>query len=163
MYNDKAQIRVKWKLFGDDDLITRDMSVPVYNAFKNEVKSSLHRNLIYKGNLEQQGKMLVRGGMSNIVISSPHFASRENRDNVLPSILPSGKPCYSKVVIYEDYYNEHIYLHHYMTKSLSEFIRQKLNRTDAVFEEISIKLDYFWRINKQTKEKIEYLSKLGLL
>ena len=155
------QIRVKWKLFGDDDLIQRDLNKKVVDSFHNEVKHTLHRNLKQSGNLEEQGKMLVRGGLDNVVIRSPHFASFNYRDNVIPSILPSGKSCMSKVAIYEDYSNEKVFLHHYMTKSLSEFVEQKLHRTDAVFGN-TIALDYYWRINKKTQEKITYLKNLGL-
>lgn len=156
------QIRIRWKLFGDDDLITRDMSKPVYQVFKHEIKTSLNRNLIDKGTLEIQGKAIVRGGLENVVVSSPHFASIKRRDNVIPSILPSGKPCFSKVVIREDYSRETIFFHHYMTKSLSEFIEQKLNRNDAVYN-TSVPLDYFWRINKKTPEKLEWLKERGLI
>lgn len=163
LYRNTCQIRVKWRLFGDDDLITRDMSLPVYKAFTHEVKNTLNRNLIDKGNLENQGKMFIRGGLNGVIIRSPHFGSLFNRNNVLPSMLPSGRVCWSKVVINEYYGNEKVYLHHYMTKSLSEFVDQKLKRTDAVFGDISIKLDYFWRINKQTKEKLEWLKERGLL
>ena len=162
MYRKALQIRVKWKLFGDDDLITRDMSLPVYSVFKNEVKDTLMRDLVVKGNLERQGKAFVRGGIDNVIVRSPHFASIKKRDNVIPSILPSGKPCWSKVVISEDYSRETIFLNHYMTKSLSEFINQKLQRTDAVFGN-TIPLDYYWRINKKTKEKLDYLQERGLL
>ena len=157
------QIRVKWRLFGDDELIERDMSKGVKETFVKPVMSSLNRNLIDKGNLEHQGKMLVRGGLDNVVIRSPHFASFRTRDNVIPSVLPSGKPCFSKVVIKEKYVKEFVYINHYMTKSLKEFIDQKLNRTDAVFGDISIKLDYFWRINNKTQEKIKYLQDMGLM
>lgn len=162
MYRRASQIRIKWKLFGDDDLITRDMTKPVYSVFKNEIKTSLMRDLITKGNLEHQGKALVRGGIPNVVIRSPHFASIKTRDNVIPSILPSGRPCWSKVVITENYSRETIYLYHYMTKSLSEFVEQKLNRNDAVYNQ-ALTLDYFWRINKKTPEKIEWLKKKGYL
>ena len=154
------QIRVKWKLFGDDDLIERDMTKSVVETFTHEVKSSLHRNLEYKGNLEMQGKALVRGGLDNVIVRSPHFASFSYYDNVIPSLLPNGKPCYSKVAITEDYSNINVYLHHYMTKSLSEFIEQKLNRTDAVYGN-TLPLDYYWRINKKTNKKIEYLRQKG--
>lgn len=154
------QIRVKWKLFGDDDLIERDMTKSVVETFTHEIKSSLHRNLEYKGNLEIQGKALVRGGLDNVIIRSPHFASIGYYDNIIPSVLPNGKPCYSKVAITEDYTNTNVYLHHYMTKSLSEFIEQKLNRTDAVYGN-TLPLDYYWRINKKTNEKIEYLRQKG--
>ena len=50
-----------------------------------------------------------------------------------------------------------------MTKSLSEFVNQKMNRTDAVFGNINIKLDYYWRINKKTPQKLEWLKERGLL
>ena len=156
------QVRIKWKLFGDDNLITRDMSKPVYEVFKTRVKHSLHRNLTQKGNLESQGKSIVRGGLDNIVITSPHFASYQTRDNVLKSCLPSGKECrYSKVVIHEVYDKETIWLHHYMTKSLSEFIEQKLNRNDAVYND-SINIRYYWRINQITPQKILYLRENGI-
>lgn len=155
------QIRVKWKLFGDDNLIKRDMNKSVVDSFHIEIKSSLNRNLINKGNLENQGKMIVRGGLENVIIRSPHFASFKTRDNVIPSVLPSGKLSYSKVVIEEDYSKENVFLYHYMTKSLSEFVEQKLSRTDAVFGN-TIALDYYWRINEKTPEKKEYLKNLGL-
>jgi hypothetical protein len=155
------QIRVKWKLFGDDDLITRNMNKPLYEVFKREVKSTLSRGLNGVGSLENQGKAFVRGGLNNVVIKSPHFASFKTRENVIPSVLPSGKPCWSKIVINENYSKENVYLYHYMTKSLSEFINQKLNRNDAVFNQ-KLTLDYYWRINKKTKEKLDYLKNMGL-
>ena len=156
------QIRIKWKLFGDDDLITRDMSKPVYEIFSHEIKESWVRSLDKKCNLQNQGKAIVRGGLDNVVIESPHFASRGTRDNYLSSVLPSGSMCFSKVTIKEDYRGESVFLHHYMTKSLSEFIDQKLKRTDAVFGELSIDFNYYWRINKKTQEKLDYIkAKLG--
>ena len=154
------QIRIKWRLFGDNELIKRDTSVPVVKAFTKEVINSLNRNLIDKGNLENQGKAMVRGGLKNVVVRSPHFASINRRDNVIPSVLPSGKPCFSKVVIKENYIHETVFLHHYMTKSLDEFIKQKLNRTDAVFGD-TLQFNYYWRINKKTEKKLNYLRSLG--
>ena len=159
-FKSAMQIRVKWRLFGDDNIIERDMNKKVVDTFHNEITKSFNRNLIDKGNLEKQGKAFVRGGLSNVIVRSPHFASFGCRDNIIPSILPSGKPCYSKVVIEEDYSNEKVFLNHYMTKSLSEFIDQKLNRTDAVFGN-TVALDYYWRINKKTNEKLDYLRNKG--
>ena len=49
-----------------------------------------------------------------------------------------------------------------MTKSLSEFVEQKLNRTDAVYGN-KIALDYYWRINKKTIQKLNWLEEKGLL
>ena len=83
-------------------------------------------------------------------------------NNVIPSVLPSGKPCWSKVAICENYSQESVFLYHYMTKSLSEFVNQKLDRNDAVYNQ-QIKIDYYWRINKKTPQKLEWLKERGLL
>ena len=162
IFANAQQVRVRWKLFGDNNLIERDMSKSVVETFTKEVKHSLNRNLVDKGNLEIQGKAFVRGGLSNIIVSSPHFASRYNRKNILSSVLPNGNICESGVAIREDYSGTNVFLNHYMTKSLSEFIKQKLNRTDAVYGDISIKLDYYWRINHKTPAKLQYLKDMGL-
>lgn len=81
---------------------------------------------------------------------------------MIPSMLPSGAPCWSRIVIKESYKRECVFLNHYMTKSLSEFFKQKLNMTDAVFGD-NLGLNYFWRINKHTKAKEDYLKSVGLL
>ena len=159
------QIRVKWKLFGDDDLIERDMSKPVYEVFKKRITSSLKRDLTPGGSLERQAKCIVRGNLKKVAFYSPHFASYDQRDDVLPSCLPNGRLlAYSKVVLSDRTYDmdQRVFLHHYMTKSLSEFVKQKLNRNDAVYNE-EIDTTYYWRINKQTKEKLVYLKSLGII
>ena len=155
------QIRIKWRLFGDDDLIERDMSKPVYEIFSHEITESLTNDLKRKNCLERQAKFILRGGMNNVYINSCHFASFGNVSEPIASVLPSGKPCNSKVAIDEDYSQETIFLNHYMTKSLSEFIKQRLNRNDAVFNQ-RLRMNYFWRINKKTPEKIAYLKNMGL-
>lgn len=156
------QIRVKWRLFGDDDLIERDMSKPVYEIFSHEVTETLSKDLTKKSDLQDQGKAFVRGGIPNTVIESCHFASIRKGNNVIPSMLPSGAPCWSRIAIKESYKRESVFLNHYMTKSLSEFVKQKLNRADAVFGN-NLGLNYFWRINKRTKDKEDYLKSIGLL
>lgn len=155
------QIRIKWRLFNDNNLIERDMNKGVKETFTQVVAKSFNRTLDNKGCLENQGKAIVRGGLPNVVICSPHFASYKKRDNVIPSVLPSGRPCWSKIEIKEDYRYETIYMNHYMTKSLSEFVEQKLNRNDAVFN-TKIALDYYWRINEKTNEKLEWLKERNL-
>lgn len=155
------QIRVKWKLFGDDDLIERDMTKPVYEIFSHEITESLTNDLKRKNTLENQAKFFLKGKMNNVYINSCHYGSFGNTNIPMESVLPSGKPCASKTAIYEDYSQETIYINHYMTKSLSEFIKQKLNRNDCVFAK-RLRMNYYWRINKKTPEKIVYLKNLGL-
>lgn len=155
------QIRVKWKLFGDDNIIERDTTKPVLGAFVNEITKPLNKDLNGICNLHKQGKAFVRGHLKGVVFDSVHFANIGSI--IIRSCLPSGKPCFSAVEILEDYSNESVFLHHYMTKSLSEFIKQKMNRTDAVFANRQLKLNYYWRLNTKTEEKIRYLQDLGLI
>lgn len=154
------QIRVKWKLFGDDDLIERDMTQKVVDTFHKEITFSMNMDLTKQIKLENQGKAIVKGHQNCIVFNSVHFAGSDKK--ILPSCLPSGKICFSGVQIKEDYSKEKVFLNHYMTKSLSEFIKQKSKRTDAVFGNRILDMNYYWRINKKTEEKIMYLKDLGL-
>lgn len=145
-FNNFAQIRVKWLLFGDDDLITRDMRKGVYGSFKKPILNN---------RLSNQSKAFIRGGL-NIKIQSCHFVSK------VKSCLPNGKPCQSLFIELNEYNDQTIFLFHYMTKTLSEFIKQKLNRGDAIWEKRPIDFDYYWRINKKTKDKLDYIRKLKL-
>lgn len=155
------QIRIKWRLFGDDNVIERDTSIPLTDFFKIEVTSSLTNDLKRKNSLEKQGKFILKGNMGGVYINSCHYGSFGNCSEPIPSVLPSGKPCKSKTIIEEDYSGETIYLNHYMTKTLSEFVKQKLNRTDCIFNN-RLKMNYFWRINKKNKKKIDFLKNMGL-
>ena len=151
---DYNQIRIKWRLFGDDDLVERDLSVPVYNAFKKELKYN---------KLAKQGKAIIRGGLTNVFFNSVHYGACDEKETILVSCLPSGKKCTSKVEIEEDYTSEVVYLNHYMTKTISEFINQKYNRGDAIFKSRVIDLSYFWNINRQTESKLKWLRDAGIL
>lgn len=156
------QIRVKWKLFGDDNLIERDMNKSVMETFKKEITEPLTKDLKSVCKLHNQGKAFVRGNLQDIVFNSVHFATMKRYNQIVPSVLPNGQECKSGVEIKEDYSKNNIFLNHYMTKSLSEFVNQKIGRGDAVFGNRVIKLDYYWRLNKQTKAKMKWLENMGL-
>ena len=159
---DFESVRIKWKMFGDDDVIERDESIPVQDFFKKPLHNSISEN----------GKAIVRGGIKDAVTGSCHYAFRGTRNyleglggdraniKLLKQCLPSGKPCNSRITIYEDYSQETIYLNHYMTKTLKEFIEQKFGRGDAIFERRDLNFDYYWRINTQTKEKLDYIDRV---
>ena len=110
---------------------------------------------IHDKRLEYQNKSIIRGGL-NIQIHSCHYVKYLN------SCFPSGRKCQATKLEITDYTNETVYVNHYMTKTLSEFVKQKFGRGDCVWADRSITLDYFWRINTKTKEKLDYLKNMGL-
>lgn len=155
-------VRFKWRLFGDDGAIDRDLSIPVNKFFK--IPLTIHGYC-------NQGKCIVRGGIEGVSIGSCHYAIYGNMEDneacgatnlykreLLSECLPSGQVCHSRITITEDYSKETVYLNHYMTKTLREFIRQKFGRGDCCFAKRDINMSYFWDLNKQTKEKLDYLK-----
>ncbi len=150
-FNDFEQIRVKWKLFGDDNLIERDLSIPVMESFKNPINDNIE--------LSNQGKSIVRGKLNNIKIKSCHYAIYTDGKK-LKTCLPSGKECIkdNTYQIMEDYTKENVFINHYMTRSLSEFLNTKYKRGDAIKQSRDINLDYYWQLNNKTPEKIKYIE-----
>ena len=55
--------------------------------------------------------------------------------------------------------DKEFFVKHYQTKTLGEFLKQKYKRTDMDPNRNNHDLDYFFRQNKVTKEKIEYVKK----
>ncbi len=156
-FKDFNQIRIKWNLFGDDDIIERNIKEPVFGAFKK---------ILNIPEFSSQGKSLIRGGLKNIEVRSCHFASQFNNGKYvqLKSCLPSGKEYINTDFrINADYSNEKVFINHYMTKSLSEFINHKYKRGDALFVNRDIDLTYFWNINIRTKNKINWLQKNNII
>lgn len=149
------QVRIKFKTFDDNGLIERDISVPVYEALTHPHPTPYDLGM----------KSIVRGGIQNIFIHSVHFSSFDGRrEKVLPQCKPSGLSCgVCQINIRTEalYSGETIFLNHYRSKTLSEFIRQKLNRSDCVFADKSLTLDYFFATNDVTKEKLAYLKAKG--
>lgn len=140
-------IRLQWHTYGDDDVVERDLSIPVYKFFKNQLKEE---------NINKWCKSIVRGHLNNIKFDSSHFAKKDNK--LMKQCLSNGTitTCEKETNIIKD---DVLWINHYVTKTLSEFLNQKLGRTDCQFESRTLDVDYFWRINKHTKEKDEYMNK----
>lgn len=151
------QVRVKWKLFGDDDIIERDESIPVFKFFKKPIED----NIVFSN----QAKMFIKGHLdSSSFFIYIHYALANN-SLTFDSCLPSGKKSNIQGIskkngIILDYKDETIFLNHYRTKTLKEFLNQKFGRTDCDRCSFStINLSYFFAMNKNTPEKQEYIKK----
>ena len=140
-------IRLNWHMYNDCGMITRDLSVPVYQAFTAPI------NHYYNAH----GKEIIRGNISGVEIVSSHYCLI---NGILPKqIMPDGYETRGKVNVGRNC-NE-AWVNHYMTKTLSEFVNQKLSRTDAQFEERRLGLQYYWDINQKTPEKLQWLKENG--
>ena len=142
-------VRLNWHMYGDDDKIKRDLSKSVYDGITKRLKG--HR-------LEKHGKEIIKGGLNGVNIPSSHYCLINEK---LPKqIMPDYKETVGTVGGLHDC--QEAFINHYMTKTLDEFINQKIVRgTDAGFPDKVIDFSYYWKINKKTDEKIEYIKKLG--
>lgn len=140
-------VRIQWKLFGDDDLIERDMRLPVWEAFTQESRNN--------ATLMQTGKSVVRGRLPRFSCRSCHWM--QSCGVMLWACLPTGELCKNKHII-TDRYTSEIKLNHYRTKSLSEFMQQKFGRGDAMFSQRSIDLSYYFEQNTKTDAKVAWLK-----
>lgn len=150
-FKDYNQIRIKWKLFGDDGFIDRDRNIPVHEFFQKPILDNIKSN---------EAKPFIRGNMpEKAIIHKTHYVLNE-KNELWKCCLPSGLP--STIIdwsIHEDYSNETVFINHYMTKTLSEFVEQKINRGDVARDKKQIKMDYYWQINTKTFEKTLWLEK----
>ena len=147
-------IKLNWHLFGDDNKINRDLTIPIY-------KSITKRLIGHKD--EMMGKQFLRGGLKNIYINSCHYCKINGK--VPKQLMVNGKETtawgngFKEDTGLENH--EEAYINHYRTKTLSEFINQKMGRGWACHPGRLMELSYFWNINEKTPEKLEYLKKLG--
>jgi len=149
------QIRLMWEWFGDDEALERDVSQPVMEFFKIKLTDA-HHNV---------GKFILKSGVAVEKID-PHLGfGIANRP--LITCFPSGKCSQASAV---DRYikpqgeyqkTETVYLNHYMTKTLKEFLDQKYMTPDVMMQPTKLGrgLDYFWHLNKKTPEKLDYINK----
>lgn len=129
IFNNAQVIKLNWHLYGDDGMIERDISVPVYESFQNVVRHSYNTH----------GKEIIRGGLSGLKIESTHWSTING--SLPKQIMPDGGQTFGKVHSHRDC--KEAWVNHYMTKTLSEFIEQKLHRGDAVFANRDLGLGYY--------------------
>ena len=138
--------RLHWEIYDDNDAITRDISVPVYQFFTR--LASTERGL----KNQTATKSLVRTKMPGIIFVSPHFPSNGSVELITCNgngevIHPNGSWIEPRAV-------EFAKLRHYVTKTISEFMEQQtVNVCIGTVYDINTK---FFKYNRRTTEKEAY-------
>jgi hypothetical protein len=123
-------------LYGDNDEIApSNTDIPVYERITKIARKSPIRSY----------KFILRHNQ-NLLMLSPHdVVIKETRQQ--PNFVTDSDECY---------------IRHYKTKTLSEFCDQKLNTTRVFDQTKKRTIDYFFRVNEKTPEKIAYLKSRGI-
>ena len=150
--------RMNWLIYGDSGIVNRDVSSSVVNDF---TKPAIH----CRGNTNTMTKSIIKGGLSNIDFISVHNAIR-NVDGVYSNL----KTYYGNMIDITDKISvkqsldigkidyTYVQLNHYITKSICEFICQKMRRPDAARDyERTLERDFFG-YNDKTPEKMRVVQ-----
>lgn len=144
-FKDINQIRIKWCNFDDNDIIERNEEDSVVKTFTRKAKKGFN----------SEAKSIIRSLKNNITMVTENYASN------LTTCLPSGKKLWKNdYAVSEDLYKfETIFLNHYRTKSLSEFLKYKFFSKNQISEGTNTSsMRYYWDINYVTKNKLNYLK-----
>ena len=142
-------IKLNDVVYGDDGLIfPKDISIPVYNR----ILTPSTKNML------SSYKLIVKKN-ENLIFSSPHkVVNVRNQYNSDRTPFTKTSYCCCKK---EEAILDCCYIRHYKTKTLSEFCEQKLNQP-RVFCKSNIRHpNYYFRINEETPEKLQYIKEKG--
>lgn len=148
-YSDCKQLSVKRLELGDDGKITDDYSQPVYNRFKQYVKSF---NMTYKSFFNKRlidsfssfyGYCLKESGKRYII----NYRKEQSNSIFHNSTNPEPNEPFIK---------------HFRTKSLAEYCKYKL-KTYWYENQLRHKLPtiYYFRINQKTQDKLNYIKQFN--
>ena len=145
-------IKINWIMYSDNELLHYE-NKPLQTRFSKGLLNH-RRNILTKS--------IVRGNLSNnywTKILNPHTSS----DKFI-ACSASGKMIDNSLAYNNPIEIKNIYLKHYSTKTVEEFCN-KIRRGMASFpldmtnERKIERINYFFEINKKTKEKIDILKK----
>lgn len=157
-------IKVNWKSFDDSGIVKTngDYSVKKFKThYKLVNKKTKGFNYLAPEASNCFTKPIIKTGINNLKFTSPHGPLNDNR---LKCVNTAGVLCKNKVFNYETPTWENCCLHHYRFKTIEEYVLFKMIRLwpDKYGDQgkSKLNLDFFFRYNKKTPEKVEYAEKL---
>ena len=149
-------IHVNWMYYGDNDLLDDD-GRSVEERFKNPVLPLDFTP--HERPMNDHVKTIVRGGMSVLRWLSPHTL----RNDYLRCCTPEAKETDLRSSL-QGFVFETAYIRHYGTKTIGEWVKNKMkrgipDRPEARWKEV-LTLDLFFECNKRTPEKLAYAERL---
>ena len=158
-YKPFQAIHFNWMVFGDNEMLDND-GRDVIERFKKPVMPYEFKTQFTHFPENCHVKSIVRGGLRDIKwVGGSHAPSNK----YYLSCNPEGKPeCFGSFV--QDIAFSSAFIRHYSTKTIGEWVRNKMKRGDVYYsgekEKLMTSLEFFFRYNKKTKEKVQYAKSL---
>lgn len=158
MFQPFQLMHINWKAYGDNDLLDNDGR----NVIERFVEPLPYDTKMYSRNLPENNhiKSIVRGGLSYVRWKkTPHTPKCIGYYccNPLGESVSASSP-------FLDYDFTVAYIRHYNTKTVGEWVRNKMKRgTPDITEERwkkRLNLNFFFAFNKKTVEKLSYAESI---
>ena len=151
-------LHINWKVYGDNDLLDNDGR----NVIERFVEPLPNNTKMFAGDLPENNhiKSIVRGGLTYVRWNdSPHTPTCIDYH----CCNPSGEPV-STNSPFQNYDFSVAYIRHYSTKTIGEWVRNKMkrgipDRSEDSWKE-TLNLEFFFRFNRRTEEKQLYAERL---
>lgn len=151
-------MHINWKVYGDNDLLDNDGR----NVIERFVEPLPYNTRMYSSNLPENNhiKSIVRGGLSYVRWNKgPHTPSCIGYHccNPLGEHVNANSP-------FQNYDFSVAFIRHYSTKTIGEWVRNKMKRgiPDRSVEswKETLNLEFFFRYNRRTDEKQLYAERI---
>lgn len=153
-FKGKDLIRISWRIYGDNGLVrVEDGDYSLVNRFKEPLPDNKQ---------DKWTKAIVRGGIKNLKFhtSNDGMSHLILMDGVNNSVNANGIPMLNNTIRCGCGY-EMAALNHYSTKTIEEFITNKIRKGWPVILNPDVfNLDFFFMQNEKTEEKEEIYKKL---
>lgn len=147
-------IHVNWKIFDDNDLLgVNEGNYSLENRFTREM--AIHCPV--KNWLNKEVKSIVKGGILNCSFTkNPHTITSKKLEccDAIGGKEMSMEQKSRKVL------HEGAWINHYITKTIQEYIDNKMARGGGCTKSGRYNLNFFFRYNDKTEEKIKIGEKI---
>lgn len=143
--------RLHWEIYDDNNAIERDISIPITQFFtqKAKTKKALEAN--------NQTKSIIKCGIPGMYFPSVHYAKSSKKPLLTCNSIGEKINSSSGIIIKERYVGM-AKIRHYMTKTISEYMAQKLCRGDAAGYIVRDINNKFFNYCECTQEKLDYYN-----
>lgn len=147
--------KFKWELYGDDDNVYFE-DKPVTERFKRPLPPIYNT---YDFPEQFHTKSMLHKSIRSHFDTNPHVVATDDYW-LADGTKTNGSPFDSSLVRYD------VYIRHYYTKTIDEWVRHKMGRSYADYKRFS-NIDYyplstFFKYNNKTEDKLKYLKEHGI-
>lgn len=158
IFNPFQVVHFNWMVYGDNEMLDND-GRNIIERFQNPIMPYNFETPYASFPENYHVKSIVRGGLCDIKWEN---GSHTPQSCYSKCCNPIGVPVKSNS--HQDIEYNSAYIRHYSTKTIGEWVKNKMKKGDVFYSgekaEQMVSLDFFFRYNMKTEDKMKYAEKL---